>query len=101
VDWLFSDQDYGYADFFAQIDTVLMGSKTYYQILSFGEYPYKGKECFVFSKTLQGERKNNVEFVGGDLKSFINTLRQLSGGDIWLVGGGKDDSLFHETRFYR
>ncbi|MBW4563675.1 MAG: dihydrofolate reductase family protein [Mojavia pulchra JT2-VF2] len=26
VHWLFTDQDYSYADFFEQIDTVLMGS---------------------------------------------------------------------------
>ncbi|MCK5660509.1 MAG: dihydrofolate reductase family protein, partial [Methanosarcinales archaeon] len=29
VDWLFTDQDYGYTDFFATIDTVLMGRRTY------------------------------------------------------------------------
>ncbi|MBD2168981.1 dihydrofolate reductase [Calothrix membranacea FACHB-236] len=89
VDWLFTDQDYGYAKFFDQIDTVLMGSKTYHQLLGFGEYPYKGKQGFVFSNTLQGQVDNNVEFIGGDLKDFINRLRQLPGRDIWLVGGGE------------
>lgn len=89
VDWLFTDQDYGYTDFFAQIDTVIMGNKTYQQLLGFGEYPYAGKEGFVFSKTLQGEKDNNVKFVGGDLKGFLNSLRQSPGGDIWLVGGGE------------
>ena len=29
VDWLFSDDDYGYQTFFASIDTVLLGRKTY------------------------------------------------------------------------
>lgn len=29
VDWLLTDQDYGYTEFFAQVDTVLMGNKTY------------------------------------------------------------------------
>lgn len=87
VDWLFTDQDYGYTEFFAQIDTVIMGSKTYLQVLNFGEYPYQEKECFVFSKTLQSETNHNVKFVGSDWKDFINTLRQSDGGDIWLVGG--------------
>ena len=99
VDWLFTDQDYGYAEFFAQIDTVLMGNKTYQQILGFGEYPYKGKEGFVFSKTLLRETDNNVEFVGGDLKSFINTLRQSSGRDIWLVGGAQTIHYFMKHGF--
>lgn len=99
VDWLFTDHDYGYAEFFAKIDTVLMGSKTYHQILGFGEYPYKGKSGFVFSKTLQGETDNNVEFVGGDLKGFINTLRKSSGRDIWLVGGAKTIHYFMKHNF--
>ncbi|BAY12655.1 dihydrofolate reductase family protein [Calothrix sp. NIES-2098] len=89
VDWLFTDQDYGYTEFFDQIDTVIMGNKTYQQLLGFGEYPYKGKKGFVFSNTLQGKTDNNVEFFRGDVKSFINTLRQASGGNIWLVGGGQ------------
>lgn len=89
VDWLFTDSDYGYAEFFAQIDTLIMGHKTYEQVLSFGEYPYKGKKGFVFSNTLAGTRDENVEFVGGDWKHFISSLRNQSGGDIWLVGGAK------------
>lgn len=89
VDWLFTDQDYGYTEFFGQIDTVIMGHKTYQQALSFGEYPYQGKKGFVLSKTRSGERDNYVEFVGGDLESFINQLLNQHGGDIWLVGGAE------------
>ncbi|MBD2204492.1 dihydrofolate reductase [Calothrix sp. FACHB-1219] len=89
IDWLFTDGDYGYTEFFNQIDTVLMGNKTYQTIQSFGEYPYPGKKAFVFSHKLQGTADDNVEFVGGDLQEFINNLRQASGNDIWLVGGGE------------
>lgn len=99
IDWLFTDSDYGYTEFFAQIDTLVMGSKTYHQILGFEDYPYKGKEAFVISKTRAGERDENVEFVGDDLKSFINTLRQSSGRDIWLVGGGQTIHYFMKNGF--
>ncbi|HAG84874.1 MAG TPA: dihydrofolate reductase [Cyanobacteria bacterium UBA12227] len=99
VDWLFTDSDYGYTDFFAQIDTVLMGNKTYQQLLTFGEYPYKGKEAFVFSQTLSGERDQNVKFVGGDLKDFINRLRNRSERDIWLVGGAQIIHYFLKHHF--
>ncbi len=99
VDWLFTDQDYGYAEFFAQVDTVLMGRRTYQQILDFGEYPYKGTIGFVFSRTLQGTKDDNVEFVWSDLKDFIRTLRQLNGRDIWLVGGSQTISFFIEHGF--
>lgn len=97
VDWLFTDADYGYAEFFDSIDTLVMGGKTYRQILEFGEYPYKGKKGFVFSKTLQG-KNDDVEFVGGDIKSFIDKLRNDSGGDIWLVGGAEIIHYFIKER---
>ena len=99
VDWLFTDADYGYTDFFSQIDTILMGSKTYYQILGFGEYPYKGKKSFVFSKTLDNKTDSNVTFVGTHLTEFISTLRQSRGRDIWLVGGGKTIHSFLKHGF--
>ncbi|MFB2769310.1 dihydrofolate reductase family protein [Pelatocladus sp. BLCC-F211] len=89
VDWLFTDQDYGYAEFLTQINTVIMGKKTYQQILSFGEYPYKDKQGIVLSTSLSGQTDENVQFVGGHLQEFISTLRQSVGGDIWLVGGSK------------
>jgi dihydrofolate reductase len=99
VDWLFTDQDYGYNEFSTQIDTVLMGSKTYHQVLTFGEYPYKDKKGFVFSKTVQVERDNNVEFVKENWKDFINALRQSSGHDIWLVGGAQTIHYFMKYGF--
>ncbi len=89
VDWLFTDQDYGYTEFFAKIDTVLMGSKTYQQLLGFGEYPYQSKKGFVFSKNIESEVDDNVTFVKSNWQEFINTLRQASGHDIWLVGGAQ------------
>ena len=87
VDWLFTDQDYGYTDFFATIDTVLMGRRTYEQVLSFGDYPYKGTQGFVFSKTHSEERDENVTFISSDLTSFIEKLKGGTGKHIWLVGG--------------
>jgi dihydrofolate reductase len=98
VDWLFTDQDYGYTEFIAQIDTLIMGNKTYQQLLEFGEYPYKGKQGFVFSKTIFNARDNNVEFVSNDWKIFINNLRQSPGRNIWLVGGAQTIYFFPETR---
>lgn len=89
VDWLFTDQDYGYTEFYNQVDTVLMGRKTYEQVRSFGEYPYRGKQGFVFSQTRHGERDENVEFIGENLGEFVEKLRQSSGDDIWLVGGAE------------
>jgi dihydrofolate reductase len=87
VDWLFTDQDYGYTNFFASIDRLLMGRSTYEQLLTFGEYPYAGKQGFVFSRTTQHDHNENVNFVAGDLDSFVKNLKLQDGKDIWLVGG--------------
>jgi dihydrofolate reductase len=87
-DWLFSDQDYGYTGFFAGVDTVLMGRKTYEQALGFGEYPYKGTSGFVFSRTPRASDAN-VTFVSGDLASLVSELKHGPGKDIWLVGGAQ------------
>jgi dihydrofolate reductase len=97
IDWLFTDADYGYTEFLDSIDTVIMGGKTYRQVLEFGEYPYKSKKSFVFSKTMQG-KNDDVEFVGEDITNFINKLRNDSGGDIWLVGGGEIIQYFIKDR---
>ena len=92
VDWLFTvneNQDYGYADFLAGIDTILMGRRTYEQVLSFGKFPYKGIQCFVFSGTRGGEQDENVMFISGDIASFVMKLKSGTGKNIWLVGGSE------------
>lgn len=98
VDWLFTDQDYGYNDFFALVDTVLIGRRTYEQILALGDYPYVGTQGFVFSRTRGGEHDNNVEFISSELTNFIEDLKSGTGKDIWLVGGASiiQSCLQHE-----
>ncbi len=88
IDWLFADQDYGYREFFAGVDTVLMGRKTYEQALSFGEYPYQGTRGFVFSRARRTPDEN-VTFVSSDVASLVSGLKRASGKNIWLVGGGE------------
>jgi dihydrofolate reductase len=89
IDWLFSDADYGYSEFFAGIDTVVMGRKTYDLSLSFGEYPYPGRAAYVFSRERAGGRDAHAQFVGEPVGAFMRRLRQQPGRDIWLVGGGQ------------
>lgn len=88
VDWLFTDADYGYASFFSSIDTVLMGSRTYEQILSLGPFPYEGKTCYVFTRKARGMAEP-VTFVSGDIAEFTRGLKEEAGQDIWLVGGAE------------
>jgi dihydrofolate reductase len=87
INWLFSDQDYGYTEFFAGVDTVVMGRLTYEVSLSFGEYPYKDRKGFVFSRTKAGTRDANVPFVGEEPGPFVGKLKKRAGKNVWLVGG--------------
>ncbi len=86
IDWLFTDEDYGYSDFFKSIDMILMGRKTYEQILTFGEYPYHEKKSYVLTRNLNLSAEQDVVIVT-NLDSLVNELRLLDGKNIWLVGG--------------
>jgi dihydrofolate reductase len=89
VDWLFTDQDYGYTDFYNSIDRLIMGRNTYDQIQTFGDYPYPDKQSFVFSQISYISPYPYVTFVNHDLIEFVNSLKKTEGQDIWLVGGAK------------
>ena len=89
IDWLFHDQDYGYNEFFATIDTVVMGRKTWELSRSFGPWPYGKAKSYVFSRTMYGESDERSIFVHEEIGPFIRQLKNQPGRDIWLVGGGQ------------
>jgi dihydrofolate reductase len=47
VDWLSpyntANEDYGYSAFYGSVDALIEGSRTYEQVLGFGEWPHPGK----------------------------------------------------------
>ncbi|SHL73901.1 Dihydrofolate reductase [Anaerocolumna jejuensis DSM 15929] len=93
LEWLFQTEgegDNGYSEFYETVDTILLGRRTYDWILDMegDNFPYKGRQCFVFSGSRQGEDKN-VRFFHGDITDFITKLKQEEGKDIWVVGGGE------------
>ena len=91
VDWLSpyenGQEDYGYNDFFKKIGIVIMGNITYKQVLTFGEFPYRGKDCFVFTKNKEQRKDENVTFVSKNAKDFVSQLNLSENKNIWLVGG--------------
>jgi len=95
IDWLpqsnSQEEDYGYKKLLGSVDTLLIGRKTYDQILSFGKWPYKGKKCYVFTNS-NPKPDNNVEFINNPV-SFIKELIKKDGKDIWLVGGSELNTL--------
>jgi dihydrofolate reductase len=87
IDWLFTDQDYGFAKFYKSVDTVLIGRKTYDFMLRHSEKSYKGKRNYVFSRSQKVSKHPDVKYVSQDPAKFVRSLRLSRGRDIWLVGG--------------
>lgn len=87
VDWLLADDDFGYEEFYRSIDTVLLGNKTYEQVLTFGDYPYQNKTSYVFTRNPDRLHAEWVTFVSDDIAEFTRSLKEEPGGNIWLVGG--------------
>jgi len=93
LEWLFKTEgegDNGYSEFLETIDTIILGRRTYDWIMTMepGGFPYQNQTCYVFSNTLK-ERMDNVEFVSGDIASFLGKIKKASGKNIWIVGGGE------------
>lgn len=88
VDWLFHDQDYGYAAFMEGIDVVLMGTATYDFMLAHDLPAYPDVDNYVFSRTLHAEDHPLVTIVPTDPVPFVAELKARTGRGIWLVGGG-------------
>ena len=86
IDWLPETTESGYDAFYNLIDTVITGKTTYDQVLTFGEYPYKDKKSFVFTRSSTQNKDENTEFVS-DVEKFVKDGFPGAGENIWLVGG--------------
>ncbi|MFB3164831.1 dihydrofolate reductase family protein [Neobacillus sp. 179-J 1A1 HS] len=93
LDWLFGtegEEETGYQEFYDSVDTILMGRSTYDQIaiLSPEKFPYEGKPCYVFSRTMTGSNEH-VTFINEDIIGFTQSLKEQEGKRVWVVGGGE------------
>jgi len=99
IDWLPDNTTSGYDDFYKSIDTVIMGKKTYDQVLTFGDYPYKDKKSYVFTRNNDYGKDENAEFVY-DVDKFVkDIIISNSGTNIWLIGGAEIISTFVNLGF--
>ncbi len=83
--------NYGMADFFKRIDTILWGRKTYRKGIEMGMKAAgfdKGIKNYVFSHQRQESLEPGFEFIGEPIKTFAQGLRAQPGKDIWMMGGG-------------
>ncbi len=77
-----------YQDLMNEIDTIIMGRKTYTWLLNhMDSWPYPDKSTYVISRT-RYENQDSIFFVNDSI-SVIRTLQSRQGKHIWLVGGAE------------
>jgi dihydrofolate reductase len=86
-------EDYGYAEFYASVDCVLLGRRTYEQCLQFPQWPYPGKACWIFSRTLSDMSEAAVRFSDAPSRA-AKQIAAEGRRRAWLVGGGKLAAAF-------
>ncbi len=99
VDWLEAIPnptkiDYGYTDFYDSIDTTIQGYSTYNQIIEWGiDFPYPDKKNYVFTRKQGLQNTEHITFISENHNQFVAQLKQQTGKDIWLIGGGQINTL--------
>jgi dihydrofolate reductase len=94
LEWLTSrpapEGFYGMNTFMKSIDTLLLGRKTYEVSLSLGgKFDSKNRTIVFSHHPPPPDAPTGVDFVSGAIGSVVSSLREQSGKDIWLMGGGE------------
>jgi dihydrofolate reductase len=90
LDWLDAMQvpgeDYGYAEFYSTIDTVVLGRATYNKVLTFGEWPFAGRRVIVLThRALTSDRGERAH--EGSLARLLNSLVVEGARRVYVDGG--------------
>lgn len=99
VDWLLWGDEVGQImkDFWANIDTIVMGRKTWDVALASSPKPkkkkaanpYGGIKTYVFSRTLDAGEQDGAIIVNDDPGEFVRELKAQDGKEICIMGGGE------------
>jgi dihydrofolate reductase len=89
-DWIVMDPAIDFAAMAREFDTAVMGRKTWEAIRGLGDDSgLAGIETIVFSRTLSSEERPGLRITNDDPVTTVDSLKQRSGRDIWLYGGGE------------
>lgn len=84
-------EDYGYAEFTANIDTIILGRKTYDWVLSeigASHYDNGDRDVYVITRSPRPD-SGRTKFYSGSLTALIKQLRSQNGKDIYCDGGAE------------
>ena len=84
-------EDYGYAEFTANIDTIILGRKTYDWVLreiGTSHYENGDRDVYVITRSPRPD-SGRTKFYSGSLTALIKQLRSQNGKDIYCDGGAE------------
>lgn len=80
------NEDYGFADFFATIDALVIGRNTYETALAFPEWPYAGKRCVVLTHR-EAPSVHGEQFFAGEPQALLEQLALAGAQRVYVDGG--------------
>lgn len=90
LDWLDAVQaegeDYGFGEFFAAVDVLVLGRRTYDTVLGFDAWPYAGKRCIVLTHRPASAR-HGEEFSAEDPAALVARLGREGARRLYVDGG--------------
>ncbi|MES2777777.1 MAG: dihydrofolate reductase family protein [Bacteroidota bacterium] len=84
-------EDYGYAEFTATIDTIILGRKTYDWVLKeigASHYDNGERDVYVITRT-QKPNVGKTKFYTGNLTELVQQLKSENGKNIYCDGGAE------------
>jgi dihydrofolate reductase len=82
-------EDYGYSAFISQVDTVIMGRKTFDWVFkAINNVPHPDKETYIITRTAR-EPIGKTQFYTGDVSELVRELKAKPGGVIYCDGGAQ------------
>lgn len=87
-------QDFGYQAFYATVDCLVMGGKTYRQLRASHEWFYSGKPTWVYSRYVFSPDIADVLHADRPPAALAEQLRNEGRKHLWVLGGGEIHSLF-------
>lgn len=106
LDWLVdngisSEGDYGYGEFFATVDTMVLGRKTFETVLGFGQWPYGSTRVYVLSRTPQAlqiprDLTDRVLATNASPRELLSGIQDAGGKHAYIDGGQAIQSFLRE-----
>ena len=91
LDWLSTveraGEDYGYADFFASVDTLVVGRRTWETVAAFPDWPWTGKRVVVLTSSATPAFRHGEERHAGDPRPLLERLAREGVRRVYVDGG--------------